>query len=75
MHPSGLEDADWMPRRRPEENFGKYLKTRQFRNESESRRVDDEGRGVQHSGRDANTPTGVFLDGKLTWARTEKRKN
>jgi hypothetical protein len=26
MHPSKLEDADWMPPRRLKEDFGKYLK-------------------------------------------------
>jgi hypothetical protein len=33
MHPSELEDADWVPPWRLKENFRKCLKTGAFRNE------------------------------------------
>jgi hypothetical protein len=32
MHPSEVEDADWMPPCRLQENSRKYLKTEVFRN-------------------------------------------
>jgi hypothetical protein len=57
MHPSELQDADWMPPRRPRQNFRKCLKQKRLEMELETSVADDAGRRIQHSGRNANTPT------------------
>jgi hypothetical protein len=76
MHPSGLEDADWMPLRRPEKNFGKCLRKGGLEMESESIRWMTRSEESSTVDEMPIRRQGVFLDGtRLSErARTERRR-